>query len=109
MTNEKKLKIQEIKVKENNRVVLGNPVKTRVYFFTADESILENLTKRFHRPYEAYRKLLPEVFKQVNLQPNVKAKWRQKAGCKCGCSPGFILDGDNGKDIFVTITEEEEE
>ena len=107
-TYEKKLRIQEIKVKEHHRVVLNNPVKTRVYFFVADESILENLTKRFHRPYEAYRKILPEVFKQINLPPDIKAKWRQKAGCKCGCSPGFILDGDNVKHIFVTITEEEE-
>jgi hypothetical protein len=39
--DEKKFRIQEIKVKEHHRIVLGNPVKTRVYFFVADESMLE--------------------------------------------------------------------
>jgi hypothetical protein len=33
------------------------------------------------------------------------ARWSWKAGCSCGCSPGFILEGQGiprGHDVFIT-------
>ena len=66
-----------------------------VYFFPQGESVLENLFFRRNRPYEEYRKLLPEVFKQLG-QPDTPIKgnvrWSRKAGClMCPCSPGFVI------------------
>lgn len=47
---------------------------------------------RWNNPFRDYRKLLPEVFEKLGLPKTTKARWSQKAGCSCGCSPGFILD-----------------
>lgn len=87
-------------------------VKGRVYFFIKDEKLHENLERRHGRPYNEYRKLLPEVFMKVGFTPIVaqaltsSSKWSQKAGCGCGCSPGFITANlRNGESIFVHVTE----
>ena len=88
------MKIKKIIVKE------AEYSKSRVYFLP-DETIGENLENRRGRPYNEYRKMLPKVFKKAGI-PEVKANWRQTAGCSCGCSPGFILEHE-GVDIFVDI------
>src|SRR5690606_4723692 len=67
---------------------------------------------RHNRPYAAYRTLLPEGFKQLNVEP-LKARWSQYAGCSCPCSPGFILSdmlSETGSawdayDVHVTVVE----
>lgn len=82
-------------------------LKTKVYFHIEDESVVENVMNRHNRDYTKYRKLLPEVFKQLNITENIKANWSQYAGCKCPCSPGFVLQNHWGYDIFVTIGIEE--
>lgn len=79
----------------------------RVYFFEKNESILAHLNRRHYRPHQEYRKLLPQVYKQLDFPLGVKAKWSQYAGCSCPCSPGFILklpdDFSYQQDIFVTV------
>ena len=96
------LRIKEVKVRKSEKAQ-----RTRVYFFLEGETMLENLFHRHNRPYREYRKLLKEVFAIAGITPE-KANWNQYAGCSCGCSPGFILTGDNNKDIFVTIEEVKE-
>lgn len=78
--------------------------KPRVYFFVKDESVLDNLSNRRNRPKNFYRTLLPEIYKKLGISELTKAVWSQKAGCRCGCSPGFILqDEDFAQDIFVDL------
>ncbi len=84
--------------------------KPRVYFHHDGETVLENLHKRRGRPVWDYRALLPKVFDMVQDQidisfDKVEHRWSQKAGCSCGCSPGFILSGAETlwHDIHVTI------
>jgi len=77
--------------------------KARIYFFVKDETLLDNLINRRSRPMTEYRKLLPAEFAQAGLPENIKVKWRQAAGCSCGCSPGFIIDNMSRFDVFVTI------
>lgn len=104
------MKVKSVKVKN-----VCEFKKPRVYFFV-DETILENLQNRRSRPYNEYRKLIPQVLKKANKQQdkelpkfpeNTKACWSQKAGCSCGCSPGFILQTDHwaleGLEIFVEL------
>jgi hypothetical protein len=57
---------------------------------------------RRSRPYREYGKLLPEVFKQLNMEYS-ESRWSQKVGCDCGCSPGFILNNHFGYEVYVTI------
>ena len=83
------------------RFVDNKAAQVRVYFFPKDESILDNLLNRRSRPQEEYRKLLPDVFKELNIRNTGPVRWSQKAGCSCGCSPGFIVGGLRGYDVFV--------
>ena len=78
--------------------------KTRIYFFVRNESVMENLMKRHSRPHTEYRKLLPKVYKKARIDEKIPVKWSQKAGCSCGCSPGFIVNSHFGKEVFVTVS-----
>ena len=88
------------------------PTKTKIYIFLEGENLIQNLQNRHSRPYTLYKKLLPQIMEQVKAQgievpENLKFVWSQKAGCKCGCSPGFLVNWI-GKEIFVTIACEKE-
>lgn len=79
--------------------------KARVYIFIKNENIMENLENRRNRPCDQYRKeVMPGVLKEMGLPDNTKFSWKQDAGCRCGCSPGFIIDKVYGKEVFVDIT-----
>lgn len=82
--------------------------KARIYFFVKNESVVDNLLNRRSRPYQAYRAILPTVLAAAGFSSELaqSARWSQKAGCSCGCSPGFIVDHRDvrGKDIFVDIS-----
>jgi hypothetical protein len=68
---------------------------TRVYVEEIGETILDNLRDRFGRPSKAYKAAVIEALQHVNMT-GFKVCWSQRAGCSCGCSPGFILrDADN--------------
>lgn len=86
--------------------------RPRIYFFHVGETIIDNLRNRRNRPQDEYRKLLPEVLERAGIPQECVAKirWSQKAGCTCGCSPGFIvIDNENmrlrGRDVFVDVAE----
>jgi len=36
----------------------------------------------------------------------VKMRFARSAGCRCGCSPGFILDREGSYDLYVTVSNE---
>lgn len=77
--------------------------KSRIYIFHTDESPIENLNNRRFRQNQIYRKeVLPELFQKLGISG--KVVWSQKAGCKCGCSPGFIFQDESyDKDVFVDV------
>jgi hypothetical protein len=81
--------------------------KTRMYIWPEGESVMANLVNRRERPAILYRSLFGEIFRQANVPEGTKARWSQKAGCSCGCSPGFILDYWSTDDISVSVTGEE--
>lgn len=78
--------------------------KARIYVHPEGENILQNLENRHQRPYTLYRKhVIPHVLRAMGLPSSTKARWSQRAGCSCPCSPGFIVDDMLGTDVFVTI------
>lgn len=78
--------------------------KARVYIFIKNENIIDNLQNRHSRPYDQYRKeVMPKVLKKMKLPKDTKFFWSQKAGCGCGCSPGFVIEEIFGKEVFVNV------
>lgn len=56
------------------------------------------------------RHILPRVLPMARIPEGAKFKWNWKAGCWCGCSPGFTVEGgadtrfshcQRGRDIHV--------
>lgn len=88
-------------------------VKPRMYFFPKGESILEHLFQgRWTRPSREFKKqgLVAEALEKAGLPKDTKVRWSQHAGCRCPCSPGFIVEGGLDMapfDIFVDYTNEE--
>lgn len=53
----------------------------------------------------ARRAALKEALARLGW-PGVTATWSLKAGCACGCSPGYVLKGDGARgrgDVFVDV------
>ena len=80
--------------------------KSRVYVWPKNESVIENFVNRRSRPLNLYRQALREGLSNAGVDlSNVDYRWSQKAGCSCGCSPGFIVDGYDpvlyGKDVHI--------
>jgi hypothetical protein len=70
--------------------------------FTQMEHLLFD---RWTNPVAMYKQFLPAIFEALGLPSTTKARWSQKAGCSCGCSPAFILQGPglSGKDYWATL------
>jgi hypothetical protein len=84
--------------------------RNRVYV-TANEtfSVLEDLANRKRRPHHIWRPRVAEALSRIGIQFGYLS-WSQKAGCSmCPCSPGFIVQGDDGNspthgfDFWVTL------
>lgn len=95
-----KLTITEVQMQPVRDLYSRIQKRTRVYCWPSKETVLENVQNRHGRPVELYRReLLPALFERINLPSTTKATWSQKAGCSCGCSPGFILDVRAGREM----------
>lgn len=67
--------------------------KARVFVSPGKFNLLEDLTNRTRRPYDAWRQPVLEALARIGIRPT-KMRWSQRAGCTmCPCSPGFILEG----------------
>lgn len=108
-----KILISDIKISTSeNRT--GEPYKwkDKIYLWPKNETILENLVNRRNRPTDFYKKeVLPELFREIAAtQPDMantlrsrKWGWRQKCGCTCPCSPGFVSNTDSGITVHATV------
>ena len=83
---------------------------SRIYCWPQGETLQENLYNRRHRPIKEFRTVAQEGLRSLGIDPDkYKLAWRQKAGCDCGCSPGFIVEGPwdlklSRQDVHVDFT-----
>lgn len=70
---------------------------------TGPVTVADLLDARWDNPVGKYRKALATIFAATGIPDGTKARWSQKAGCSCPCSPGFILDVADGRDYFVIL------
>jgi hypothetical protein len=80
--------------------------KARVYVWASESfNVVEDLTNRRRRPHDAWRPVVEELLHRVGVEFD-KMRWNQRAGCSCGCSPGFILEGGPSKvEFFVHLND----
>lgn len=92
------MKIVNVKRVRNspNRPGSGGPItrQLRIYFHPTGSAADGTITERRRE----YRRLLDEVYAIARvsmtideLQAGRRAAWSAKAGCSCGCSPGFVV------------------
>ncbi len=44
------------------------------------------------RDLKKIRTFMPEICEHLGIPVDTKSWWSRKAGCGCGCSPGWVLD-----------------
>ncbi|MCA1800259.1 MAG: hypothetical protein LC650_03105 [Actinobacteria bacterium] len=99
------MKVTKIDVRNNRENRRG---KTRVFVMALDRDALQE-DQLTHRQAVARMKraVIPKVLEQLGVtSEHVKAGFSQKAGCACGCSPGFVLDAHWGQEVFVDVASE---
>lgn len=96
----------KITIKESKSVIN----KIIVYIFNGN--VIKHLFTRNKLPYNTYKKeVLPDVIKELKEKSKIELKpndfhWNKRAGCCCGCSPGFIAKVPQihyGYEIHVTV------
>lgn len=103
------LKIAAVNLRPvENRFRGGRRVKSRVYVWPQGESLIDNLVNRRSRPINDFRSAAYRALSGMGVDlTKVDMKWSQKAGCGCGCSPGFVIDGFDPKidgfDVHVDV------
>jgi hypothetical protein len=87
-----------------------------IYVWLEGENVLKNLMNRRDRPSKAYKEfVLPLGLKELGYTEEEakaiikKAYWSQKAGCRCGCSPGFLTKGMKEGEAHITFAGVNEE
>jgi hypothetical protein len=83
----------------NRQAKIGK--KGRVYF----SGDLDDMTpKELMKSTLLLEALLKAGVEKIEAEKLVEsAKFSQRAGCACGCSPGIILKGLHSREIFVDV------
>ena len=102
------MNILNITTRDHNRTTFRLPANPRVYIHMTNETVLENLINRRSRPLNEFRAVLRQALANMGVdQSKITYRWSQKAGCSCGCSPGFVIGGFDpvlaGRDVYVDV------
>lgn len=103
------LKVAAVHVRPiENRFRGGRKVKSRIYVWPKGETVLDNMINRRSRPIAAFRSMAYRAMSGMGVDvTKLEVKWSLRAGCACGCSPGFVVDGFDpkldGRDLHVDV------
>jgi len=61
--------------------------------------------QRFQKGLALLRPVLPDALRQLGIDPTTKKVWNAHAGCRCSCSPGYVLEhfGDQSLNCWARI------
>lgn len=97
------MKVKKFTLHDHGQKEIRKGHKPRIYISHSGESVIENLINRHSRPKDLYRECLDEVLVQIGWV-GYPVHWSQKAGCNCGCSPGFIVKNSNfHQDLWIEV------
>lgn len=100
------MKILNVETIEGHREEKMGTMK--IYFFIEDSVYPEDRVAQ-------ERRLLPQVIKAANellphwnqIRADAKISYSRNAGCRCGCSPGFIVrDTCTRHHVYVEVAQE---
>ena len=100
------LKITEIRVIRKREQIFS---KTRVYVSTDIDSGChfgmddQAMDKAWRSHWKLIRTALPTLSEYVPMLQVATFGFSAKAGCSCGCSPGFIASEKTGHDVYITV------
>lgn len=102
------MKVTEVVVREARNAKRGYYYRPRIHIFPEGESLIDNLINRRSRPIKEFRAMAKQALESLDIDHSkLDIKWSQKAGCSCGCSPGFIVEGFAQKlhrsNLYVTV------
>jgi hypothetical protein len=81
------------------------PDRSIIYIFINSPTVMKEIQAKTDKYQNVFRKeVLPTVFQKSKLPLDTKVVWSDKAGCSCGCSPGFLITGHKGMDIHVKLS-----
>lgn len=76
-----------------------------IYFDITSPVVFAEIQQKKEPYHKVFRKeVLPTVLQKAKLPLDTKVVWSDKAGCSCGCSPGFLITGQKGFDIYVRLS-----
>lgn len=90
-----------VQIKRISKELTGRTRKSRIYFWA--EKIQDLFRQKFddeHVNPRLYRRLLPDIFKEIGLPETTRAKWRKDADRS---AEAFILFDNIGYDVHVII------
>lgn len=79
--------------------------KTRrsiAYVSIKDETFLENFGNRAARPHKVWQPAVEAALREAGIEFE-RLSWSQKAGCRCGCSPGFYIKGRDHLTVWLDV------
>ena len=88
----------------------GKNKTSKVYVHPTNETIAENLIMRRSRNVELYKKIATACLPKFSIYFE-SMRWSQKAGCSCGCSPGFVFSSNYDRryyNVYVSYKKVEE-
>lgn len=85
-------------------VIYVNPEKSNALNDFLQRAGVKPAELTYRQLSNMYRKagLHKDGLRALGLSEDTQVKWRQNAGCPCGCSPGFVVEGYYGKWVHVT-------
>lgn len=79
----------------------------RLFVHFAPDSILQHNVEDF-QALKFFKSALPEILERLELDIDPKLiKFSQRAGCSCGCSPGFIIPNLGPVNVWADVKEVE--
>lgn len=78
---------------KENKFVGGRAVKSRLYVSGAITNVSPDIP--FNTQVKNVKNVFLPILREFLHLDNLDMKFSRRAGCSCGCSPGFILNDPN--------------
>lgn len=90
---------------DNFKTINSTRRKSVAYVWPKNETIADSFNNRRSRPSDLWKVMVENELVERGIKFE-KITWSQKAGCSCGCSPGFVVKGEQYIDFHMDFSKE---